>query len=71
MRLTAMKVEKDQTDKRLAAIKIEKELKEKEAAEHLAEVEKKAARVDELEKQHVLLEMDKDRLKMENGKLID
>ena len=66
-----MKVEKDQTDKRLAAIKIEKELKEKEAAEHLAEVEKKAARVDELEKQHVLLEMDKDRLKMENGKLID
>ena len=71
MRLTALKVEKDMTDKRLAAIKVEKDLKEKEAAAHLEEVEKKAARVDELEKQHVLLEMDKDRLKMENGKLID
>ena len=43
-------VEKEITDKRLVAIKMEKDLKEKEAAAHLEEVEKKAARVDELEK---------------------
>lgn len=50
MRLTALKVEKDMTDKRLVAIKLEKDLKEKEAQAHLEETEKKAARVDELEK---------------------
>ena len=71
MQARTVQVEKDITDKRLAAIKMEKDLKEKEAKTHLAEIETKAARVDELEKQHVLLEMDKDRLKVENGRLID
>ena len=38
-------------------------MKEKEAAAHLAMVEEKAKRVDELERQMVLLNMDKDKLK--------
>jgi len=42
-------------------------MKEKEAADHLVEVETKATRVDELEKKLVLLGMDKDKLKSENG----
>ena len=46
MKAKTHKVEKDINDKRLVAIKLEKELKEKEAANHLVEVENKAARVD-------------------------
>ena len=44
-------------------MKVERDIKEKEAAEHLALVEEKAKRVDELEGQLVLLRMDKDELK--------
>ena len=67
VKMTALQVEKNMTDKRLQAIKIEKDMKEREAADHLIEVESKAARVDELEKKLVLLGMDKDKLKAENG----
>ena len=52
-------------------MKIERDIKEKEAAAHLALVEEKAKRVDQLERQMALLEMDKDRLKAELGKLND
>ena len=47
----------------MAQIKLERDMKEKEAAAHLAMVEEKAKRVDELERQMVLLNMDKDKLK--------
>ena len=46
-------------------------MKEKEAAAHLALVEEKAKRVDELEKKMVLLNMDKDKLKLEVNRLSD
>ena len=45
--------------------------KENEAKAHLAEVEEKAKRVDELERQMVLLNMDKDKLKAEYNKMSD
>ena len=52
-------------------MRLEKDLKEKEASSHLASVEQKAMRVDELERQMVLLNMDKDKLKVENNRLCD
>ena len=58
-------------EQKLEKMRLEKDMKEREAAEHLAEVESKAKRVDELEKQMVLLNMDKDKLKAENNKLTD
>lgn len=70
LKLKAVEVEKELTNKRLKVIRSEKEQKEKEAADHLEEIEQKASRVDELEKQHVLLNMDKDKLKKENAGLI-
>ena len=52
-------------------MKVERDIKEKEAAAHLALVEEKAKRVDELEGQLVLLRMDKDELKRQIGVLND
>lgn len=52
-------------------MRLEKDMKEREAAEHLAEVEAKAKRVDELEKQMALLNLDKDKLKGENHTLTE
>ena len=46
-------------------------MKEKEAAAHLALVEQKAKRVDQLEGQLVILEMDKEKLKREINTLSD
>jgi len=46
-------------------------MKENEAAAHLKMVEEKAKRVDQLESQMVLLNMDKDKLKIELGRLTD
>ena len=46
-------------------------MKEKEAAAHLAMVEQKAKRVDQLEGQLVILEMDKEKLKREINTLSD
>jgi len=46
-------------------MKHERDMKEKEAAAHLAMVEEKAKRVDVLEGQLLLLDMDKDKLKKE------
>lgn len=56
---------------KLEKMRLEKDMKEREAAEHLAEVEAKAKRVDELEKQMALLNLDKDKLKGENSKLTE
>ena len=50
LKLKAVEVEKELSNKRLKVIRTEKEQKEKEAADHLEEIETKAARVDELEK---------------------
>ena len=46
-------------------------MKEKEAKAHLEMVEEKAKRVDELERQMVLLNMDKDKLQKEVNVLSD
>ena len=55
----------------MTQIKMERDIKEKEAAAHLIEVERKAQRVDELERKYTLLEMDKDQMKHQIGKLRD
>ena len=52
-------------------MRTERDMKAKEAAAHLVVVEEKAKRVDKLESQMVLLEMDKDNLKKEVGRLKD
>ena len=52
-------------------MRVERDMKEKEAAAHLALVEQKAKRVDQLEGQLVILEMDKEKLKRENNALTD
>ena len=46
-------------------------MKEMEAAAHLAMVEEKAKRVDQLEGQLLLLDMDKEKMKKEIGILSD
>ena len=63
--------EAQERESKLAQIKLERDIKEKEAAAHLVVVEEKAARVDELEKQMVLLNMDKERLQREVHALSD
>ena len=63
--------EAQERESKLAQIKLERDIKEKEAAAHLVVVEEKAARVDELEKQMVLLNMDKERLQREVHTLSD
>ena len=69
----ADKLQADNKDKeiKLVQLKVEKEQKEREASEHLKQVETKAARVDQLEKQLVLLEMDKERLNRELNQMTD
>ena len=61
----------NEREAKLIQIKLEKEMKENEAAAHLKMVEEKAKRVDQLESQMVLLNMDKDKLKIELGRLTD
>lgn len=56
---------------KIAQVKIERDMKEKEAAAHLGLVEQKAKRVDELERQQALLDMDKDQMKREINRLKD
>ena len=63
--------EATEREAKLEKMRLEKDLKEREAAEHLHEVEEKAKRVDELEKQMAVLNMEKDKLKLENGRLAD
>ena len=63
--------EAQERESKMAQIKLEKDMKEKEAAAHLAMVEEKAKRVDQLEGQLLLLELDKDKMKKEIGILSD
>ncbi len=63
--------EAQEREGKMTQMKLERDIKEKEAAAHLALVEEKAKRVDELEKQMVLLNMDKEKLKQEVNSLSD
>lgn len=66
-----MTVEAAERETKLTQMKLERDMKEKEAAAHLAMIEEKAKRVDELEGQLLLLNMDKDNLKKEINILSD
>ena len=63
--------EAQEREAKLERMRIERDMKENEAKAHLAEVEEKAKRVDELERQMALLNMDKDKLKAEYNKISD
>ena len=63
--------EAQEREAKMERMRIERDMKENEAKAHLAEVEEKAKRVDELERQMVLLNMDKDKLKAEYNKMSD
>lgn len=64
-------VEAQERETKLNQMKLERDMKENEAAAHLAQVEEKAKRVDALEGQIVILQMDKDELKRQVGVLND